>query len=237
MIAEVSMQMEGGIVRCVSMAPTEGLARGMEAIDTGKPILVPVGQKVLGRLFNALGQPLDGLGDFGEESPTLPIRNNPPSFASIEPRDTVFETGIKVIDLMSPYVKGGKTGLFGGAGVGKTVIIMELIHNMATKHGGISVFAGVGERTREGNDLWLEMKESGVIDKTALVFGQMGELPGARMITPLTALTMAEHFRDNEHQDVLFFMDNVFRFVQPAARSRRFWADALRSWLPTDSGA
>jgi len=213
-IAEVSMQMEGGIVRCVSMAPTEGLARGMEAIDTGKPILVPVGQKVLGRLFNALGQPLDGLGDFGEESPTLPIRNNPPSFASIEPRDTVFETGIKVIDLMSPYVKGGKTGLFGGAGVGKTVIIMELIHNMATKHGGISVFAGVGERTREGNDLWLEMKESGVIDKTALVFGQMGELPGARMITPLTALTMAEHFRDNEHQDVLFFMDNVFRFVQ-----------------------
>ncbi len=213
-VAEVSMQMEGGIVRCVSMAPTEGLARGMEAIDTGKPILVPVGQEVLGRLFNALGQPLDGIGEFGEETPRLPIRNNPPPFASIEPRDTVFETGIKVIDLMSPYVKGGKTGLFGGAGVGKTVIIMELIHNMATKHGGISVFAGVGERTREGNDLWLEMKESGVIDKTALVFGQMGELPGARMITPLTALTMAEHFRDNEHQDVLFFMDNVFRFVQ-----------------------
>ena len=211
---EVSMQMEGSIVRCVSMSPTEGLARGMEACDTGNPILVPVGDKVLGRLFNALGEPIDKLADFPQETERLPIRAAPPPFADIESSEAAFETGIKVIDLMSPFVKGGKTGLFGGAGVGKTVIIMELIHNMATKHGGISVFAGVGERTREGNDLWLEMKESGVIEKTAMVFGQMGELPGARMITPLTALTMAEHFRDKAHQDVLFFMDNVFRFVQ-----------------------
>jgi len=211
---EVSMQMEGGIVRCVSMAPTEGLARGMEALDTEQPILVPVGKRVLGRLFNALGEPIDRLGDFPKDTERLQIRSESPHFADIESSDAVFETGIKVIDLMSPFVKGGKTGLFGGAGVGKTVIIMELIHNMATKHGGISVFAGVGERTREGNDLWLEMKESGVLEKTAMVFGQMGELPGARMITPLTALTMAEYFRDREQQDVLFFMDNVFRFVQ-----------------------
>jgi F-type H+/Na+-transporting ATPase subunit beta len=211
---EVSMQMSGGIVRCVSMSPTEGLARGMDAMDTDKPILVPVGKEVLGRLFNALGEPIDTLGNFSGNNERVSIRANPPHFADIESSDSVFETGIKVIDLMSPFVKGGKTGLFGGAGVGKTVIIMELIHNMATKHGGISVFAGVGERTREGNDLWLEMKESGVLEKTAMVFGQMGELPGARMITPLTALTMAEHFRDKEQQDVLFFMDNVFRFVQ-----------------------
>lgn len=211
---EVSSQMSGGIVRCVSMSPTEGLARGMDARDTDKPILVPVGKEVLGRLFNALGEPIDTLGDFASTNERVSIRSNPPQFADIESSDSVFETGIKVIDLMSPFVKGGKTGLFGGAGVGKTVIIMELIHNMATKHGGISVFAGVGERTREGNDLWLEMKESGVLEKTAMVFGQMGELPGARMITPLTALTMAEHFRDKAQQDVLFFMDNVFRFVQ-----------------------
>ncbi len=202
-IAEVAMQMQGGIVRCVSMSPTEGLARGVEAYDTGNPIRVPVGREVLGRVFNALGETIDN----GEKIPPTatrwPIRNNPPLFQDIEPQDAVFETGIKVIDLMCPYVKGGKTGLFGGAGVGKTVVIMELIHNMATQHGGISVFAGVGERTREGNDLWLEMKASGVLEKTSLVFGQMGELPGARLITPLTALTQAE-----------YFMDNVFRFVQ-----------------------
>lgn len=213
-IAEVAMQIEGGIVRCVSMNPTEGLPRGIDALDTGHPISVPVGKAVLGRLFNALGELIDNGPALPAETEIMPIRGNPPLFQDIEPQDTVFESGIKVIDLMSPYVKGGKTGLFGGAGVGKTVIIEELIHNMATQHGGISVFAGVGERTREGNDLWLEMKESGVLDKTALVFGQMGELPGARLVTPMTALTMAEYFRDKEHQDVLFFMDNVFRFVQ-----------------------
>lgn len=213
-IAEVAMQIEGGIVRCVSMLPTEGLPRGIEATDLGHPIMVPVGKNVLGRLFNALGEVIDNGPDIAKETILMPIRGNPPLFQDIDPQDAVYESGIKVIDLMSPYVKGGKTGLFGGAGVGKTVIIMELIHNMATKHGGISIFAGVGERTREGNDLWLEMKESGVLDKTSLVFGQMGELPGARLITPMTALTQAEYFRDKEHQDVLFFMDNVFRFVQ-----------------------
>lgn len=212
-VCEVSMQIEGGVVRCVAMSPTEGLKRGLEARDTENPIRVPVGRETLGRLFNALGETIDN-GDSLAKVKHHPIRANPPLFQDIDPQDQVFESGIKVIDLISPYVKGGKTGLFGGAGVGKTVIIMELIHNMATKHGGISIFAGVGERTREGNDLWLEMKESGVIEKTALVFGQMGELPGARLITPLTALTQAEYFRDEEHQDVLFFMDNVFRFVQ-----------------------
>ena len=213
-IAEVAMQIEGGIVRCVAMNPTEGLPRGIDATDLGHPIMVPVGRSVLGRVFNALGQTIDNGPALPADTKTMPIRTDSPLFQDIEPQDTAFESGIKVIDLMSPYVKGGKTGLFGGAGVGKTVIIMELIHNMATKHGGISVFAGVGERTREGNDLWLEMKESGVLDKTSLVFGQMGELPGARLITPMTALAQAEYFRDKEHQDVLFFMDNVFRFVQ-----------------------
>jgi F-type H+-transporting ATPase subunit beta len=213
-IAEVAMQIEGGIVRCVSMSPTEGLPRGIEAHDLGRHIEVPVGKEVLGRMFNVLGEPIDNLGPISSEAPRMSIRSNPPLFQDIEPQDVVYETGIKVIDLISPYVKGGKTGLFGGAGVGKTVIIMELIHNMAKKHGGISVFAGVGERTREGNDLWLEMKRSGVLEKTSLVFGQMGELPGPRLISPMTALTQAEYFRDQLHQDVLFFMDNVFRFVQ-----------------------
>ncbi len=213
-ICEVAMQTEGSIVRCVSMSPTEGLPRGIDAKDLGRHIEVPVGKEVLGRLFNAMGETIDNGAPLPENVERASIRNNPPLFQDIDPQDSVYETGIKVIDLMSPYVKGGKTGLFGGAGVGKTVIIMELIHNMATKHGGISVFAGVGERTREGNDLWLEMKDSGVLEKTSLVFGQMGELPGARLITPLTALTQAEYFRDKAHQDVLFFMDNVFRFVQ-----------------------
>ncbi|MDR1997709.1 MAG: F0F1 ATP synthase subunit beta [Candidatus Margulisbacteria bacterium] len=213
-IAEVSMQTEGGIVRCVSLLPTEGLPRGAEAVDTGHPIMVPVGAEVLGRVFNPMGETIDNGPLIPPEVERHSIRGNPPLFQDIDPQDNVYETGIKVIDLMSPYVKGGKTGLFGGAGVGKTVIIMELIHNMATHHGGISVFAGVGERTREGNDLWLDMKASGVLQKTALVFGQMGEQPGARLITPMTALTQAEYFRDRKHQDVLFFMDNVFRFVQ-----------------------
>ncbi len=213
-IAEVAMQLEGGIVRCVSMSPTEGLRRGLEAVDLGNPIRVPVGVETLGRLFNALGETIDNGPALPADVRRFPIRTDPPLFDEIEPQDAVFETGIKVIDLVCPYVKGGKTGLFGGAGVGKTVVIMELIHNMATRHGGISVFAGVGERTREGNDLWLEMKESGVLSKTSLVFGQMGELPGARLVTALTALTQAEYFRDVEHQDVLFFVDNVFRFVQ-----------------------
>ena len=214
-VAEVAMQTEGGIVRCVAMCPTEGFPRGIEAIDTGHPIQVPVGKEVLGRMFNPMGEVIDNGAPLPAEVERHPIRANPPLFQDIDPKDNVYETGIKVIDLMSPYVKGGKTGLFGGAGVGKTVIIMELIHNMAKHHNGISVFAGVGERTREGNDLWLDMKASGVLKKTSLVFGQMGELPGMRLITPLAALTQAEYFRDDsEHQEVLFFMDNVFRFVQ-----------------------
>lgn len=213
LIAEISLQMEGGIVRAVSISPTDGLTRGTEALDLGHPINIPVGRQVLGRLLNSLGEPIDNKGEINATK-IANIRGNPPRFAEISPQAQIFETGIKVIDLMCPYLKGGKTGLFGGAGVGKTVIIMELIHNMAKKHGGTSIFAGVGERTREGNDLWLEMQKTGVIDKTCLVFGQMGELPGARLITALTALTHAEYFRDQEKQDVLFFIDNIFRFVQ-----------------------
>ncbi len=213
LIAEISLQMEGGIVRAVSIVPTDGLSRGTEAVDLGHPINIPVGKEVLGRMFNSLGEAIDNKGPLKTKK-TANIRGNPPSFMDITSQTETFETGIKVIDLMCPYIKGGKTGLFGGAGVGKTVIIMELIHNMAKKHGGTSIFAGVGERTREGNDLWLEMQKSGVIDKTCLVFGQMGELPGARLITALTAITHAEYFRDQEKQDVLFFIDNIFRFVQ-----------------------
>ncbi len=213
LIAEISVQLEGGIVRAVAISPTDGLCRGVEALDLGHPIQIPVGREVLGRMFNSLGEPIDNKGELKTEK-SATIRANPPLFQDIRSHAEVFETGIKVIDLMCPYIKGGKTGLFGGAGVGKTVIIMELIHNMAKKHGGTSVFAGVGERTREGNDLWLEMQKTGVIDKTCLVFGQMGELPGARLITAMTALTHAEYFRDQEKQDVLFFIDNIFRFVQ-----------------------
>ncbi|MBU0686824.1 MAG: F0F1 ATP synthase subunit beta [Candidatus Margulisbacteria bacterium] len=212
-IAEVAMQLEGGVVRAVSMNPTDGLRRGTTVVDLQKVISVPVGKETLGRMFNALGQTIDHKGPI--KNPTLrPIRHDPPAFEDIVSQNEIFETGIKVIDLLAPYIKGGKTGLFGGAGVGKTVIIMELIHNMAKQHGGTSVFAGVGERTREGNDLWLEMNESGVIDKTVLVFGQMAELPGARLVAGQTALTQAEYFRDVEGQDVLFFLDNIFRFVQ-----------------------
>ncbi|MCX5726811.1 MAG: F0F1 ATP synthase subunit beta [Candidatus Saganbacteria bacterium] len=212
-IAEVSMLLEEGVVKAVALTPTDGLKRGEEVIDLGHPIRVPVGPKTLGRVFNVLGEPIDGLGPV-EGAPLMPIRRDPPPFEEIVARSEIFETGIKVIDLLAPYVRGGKTGLFGGAGVGKTVIIMELIHNIAKEHQGISVFGGVGERTREGNDLWLGMKESGVLEKTAMCFGQMTELPGARMIAGNSALTMAEYFRDVEGKDVLFFVDNIFRFVQ-----------------------
>jgi F-type H+-transporting ATPase subunit beta len=212
-VAEVAMQLEGGVVRSVAITPSDGLSRGAVAQDTGGAITVPVGKETLGRMFNVLGETIDNQGPV-KSSPRLPIRRDPPPFEDVVAKNEIFETGIKVIDLMAPYVKGGKTGLFGGAGVGKTVIIMELIHNMAKQHGGISVFAGVGERTREGNDLWLEMNESGVVSKTALTFGQMAELPGARQIAGLTALTQAEYFRDVEGQNVLFFLDNIFRFVQ-----------------------
>lgn len=212
-VAEVAMQLEGNIVRAIAINPTEGLKRGTPVLDTKRKLTVPVGEATLGRLFNVLGEPLDKLGDL-ENVEHFNIRRDPPPFEVIQIDNKLFETGIKVIDLIAPYIKGGKTGLFGGAGVGKTVIIMELIHNMAKQHGGTSVFAGVGERTREGNDLWLEMNESGVLKNTVLLFGQMGELPGARQIAALAGLTQAEYFRDEKGQDVLFFLDNVFRFVQ-----------------------
>jgi len=212
-VLEVAMQLEENVVRAVALSPTDGLRRGTEVIDTGKPISVPVGPNTLGRMFNVLGEPIDNQGPVKAEE-YWPIRRDPPTFNDIVTKTDIFETGIKVIDLLAPYVKGGKVGLFGGAGVGKTVIIMELIHNIAKKHSGISVFGGVGERTREGNDLWVEMNESGVIDKTVLCFGQMTELPGARLIAGNSALTMAEYFRDKEGKDVLLFVDNIFRFVQ-----------------------
>jgi F-type H+-transporting ATPase subunit beta len=197
----------------VALHPTDGLMRGTEIYDTGHPISVPVGPRTLGRVFNVLGGTIDGLEEL-KEGTTLPIRRDPPAFDEIVARSEIFETGIKVIDLLIPFPKGGKVGLFGGAGVGKTVLIMELIHNIAIEHGGVSVFGGVGERTREGNDLWIEMKESGVLEKTVMCFGQMNELPGARLIAGNSALTMAEYFRDYEGKDVLFFVDNIFRFVQ-----------------------
>jgi len=212
-LSEVAMQLEGGVVRAVSFQPTDGLKRGTKVLDLERVISVPISEKVLGRMFNVLGDPIDNLPPV-ENANLYPIRREPPSIENIVSKQEVFETGIKVLDLLAPYVKGGKIGLFGGAGVGKTVIITELIHNMAKQHQGISVFGGVGERTREGNDLWLDMKESGVLDKTVLVFGQMSELPGARMIAGLSALTFAEYFRDVEGKDVLFFVDNIFRFVQ-----------------------
>ena len=213
LIVEVQQQLGEDRVRTVAMDSTDGLMRGMAAHDTGAPITVPVGPAVLGRLINVLGAGIDGLPAI-EAKTYYPIHRQAPSFDQLVTKKEMFETGIKVIDLLEPYTKGGKTGLFGGAGVGKTVIIQELIHNIATHHGGYSVFAGVGERTREGNDLWLEMKESGVLAKTALIFGQMNEPPGARQRVGLTALTMAEYFRDEEGKDVLLFIDNIFRFVQ-----------------------
>jgi len=212
-VAEVAMQLEHSIVRAVAITPTEGLRRGTNVVDTGTTIQIPVGDNTLGRLFNVLGEPIDGLGEVKDVAYSG-LRRDPPPFEEIQVENQIFETGIKVVDLLAPYIKGGKIGLFGGAGVGKTVIITELIHNMAKHHGGISVFGGVGERTREGNDLWIEMKESGVLQNTVLTFGQMGELPGSRQIAGLSALTQAEYFRDTKGQDVLFFLDNVFRFIQ-----------------------
>ena len=211
---EVSQHIGMNSVRCIMLAESEGLSRGMAVSATGSSIRVPVGNEVLGRMFNVLGHAIDGKEELPPDAERWPIHRKAPSFEEQSPAVEILETGIKVIDLLEPYPKGGKIGLFGGAGVGKTVLIQELIHNVAMEHGGYSVFAGVGERSREGNDLWLEMAESGVADKTALVFGQMNESPGVRMRVGLSGLTMAEYFRDQEHKDVLLFIDNIFRFVQ-----------------------
>lgn len=230
LVAEAAQQLGDGIVRCIAMGPTDGLVRGMEVKATGSPIRVPVGESTLGRMFNVLGQPID------EKEPLkgaeyLPIHRKAPAFAEQATDSEMFETGIKVIDLLCPYQKGGKIGLFGGAGVGKTVLIQELIHNIATAHGGYSVFTGVGERTREGNDLYHEMKESGVIDKTCMVFGQMNEPPGSRMRVALSGLTMAEYFRDQGGKDVLLFIDNIFRFTQAGSE-----VSALLGRMPSAVG-
>ncbi|MBI2263706.1 MAG: F0F1 ATP synthase subunit beta [Armatimonadetes bacterium] len=212
LVLEVMSELGNNVVRCLAMGGTEGLRRGMEALDTQAPISIPVGRECLGRVFNVLGEAIDRLGPVTTET-RYPIHRPAPTLEEQDPSKKILETGIKVVDLLAPYARGGKTGLFGGAGVGKTVIIMELIRNIATEHGGFSVFAGVGERTREGNDLWLEMKHSGVIDKTVMVYGQMDEPPGVRFRVGLTGVTMAEYFRDVEGQDVLLFIDNIFRFV------------------------
>ncbi|HEU4402533.1 MAG TPA: F0F1 ATP synthase subunit beta [Candidatus Polarisedimenticolia bacterium] len=227
---EVQQHLGEGRVRCVAMEPTDGMVRGMPAGDTGAQIQVPVGNEVLGRVINVLGRPVDKIGVIKAKQ-VLPIHREAPSFEAQNTEMQMFETGIKVVDLLEPYLKGGKTGLFGGAGVGKTVLIQELIHNVALKHGGVSVFAGVGERTREGNDLWLEMKESGVLGKTALVYGQMTEPPGARLRVGLTGLTVAEYFRDFEGQDVLLFIDNIFRFTQAGSE-----VSALLGRMPSAVG-
>lgn len=227
---EVAQHLGGNKVRCIAMSSTDGLVRGMATEDTGGPISVPVGNETLGRMVNLLGDPIDNMGPI-EASKRYPIHRPAPSMEDQDTSTEVFETGIKVIDLLEPYARGGKVGLFGGAGVGKTVIIMELIHNIATEHGGYSVFAGVGERTREGNDLWLEMKESGVISKTALVYGQMSEPPGARLRVGLAGLTMAEYFRDEGGQDVLLFIDNIFRFTQAGSE-----VSALLGRMPSAVG-
>ncbi len=229
-VAEVAQHIGDDVVRCVALSATEGLTRGMEVIDTGGPISVPVGKEVLGRLFNVIGDTIDEKGAV-ETKEKHPIHRNAPEFEDQDTTAQIFETGIKVIDLIAPYTRGGKVGLFGGAGVGKTVLIQELISNIAKEHGGISVFAGVGERTREGNDLYYEMIESGVIDKTAMVFGQMNEPPGARMRVALTGLTMAEYFRDKEKQDVLLFIDNIFRFTQAGSE-----VSALLGRIPSAVG-
>lgn len=217
-------------VSCIAMASTDGIVRGMRVINTGAPIEVPVGEKTLGRMFNVLGQPIDSKEEI-KDVQELPIHRKAPAFTELAVSTEIFETGLKVVDLLAPYPKGGKVGLFGGAGVGKTVLIMELIHNIAKEHGGFSVFAGVGERTREGNDLYLEMKDSGVIDKTALVYGQMNEPPGVRMRVALSGLTMAEYFRDQEQRDVLFFVDNIFRFIQAGSE-----VSALLGRMPSAVG-
>ncbi|GBF42664.1 MULTISPECIES: F0F1 ATP synthase subunit beta [Leptospira] len=229
--AEVQQHIGDNTVRAISLQSTDGLKRGLEVVDTGIPISVPVGTKTLGRIFNVLGEAIDELGDLPKDVKKMPIHRNAPSYEEIKPKTEIFETGIKVIDLLAPYIKGGKTGLFGGAGVGKTVLIQELINNIAKQHGGYSVFAGVGERTREGNDLWNEMKESGVIDKTVLCFGQMNEPPGARLRVALSALTMAENFRDESGSDILLFVDNIFRFSQAGSE-----VSALLGRMPSAVG-
>ena len=228
---EVEQHLENKTVRCVMMAGSDGLARGLTVTATGHGIRVPVGEKTLGRMFNVLGDPIDGEPPVDESAPRWEIHRAAPTFAEQMPAADILETGIKVIDLICPYAKGGKIGLFGGAGVGKTVLIQELIRNIATEHGGYSIFTGVGERSREGNDLWSEMKESGVLEKTALVFGQMNEPPGARMRVAETGLTMAEYFRDEEHQNVLLFIDNIFRFVQAGSE-----VSALLGRMPSAVG-
>jgi F-type H+/Na+-transporting ATPase subunit beta len=231
LVCEVQQHLGDDRVRAVAMDTTDGLARGAEVIDTGAPITVPVGRSTLGRIFNLLGDPIDLGEPLDEDVERWPIHRPAPTIEELTPTTEMFETGIKVIDLLAPYAKGGKVGLFGGAGVGKTVIIQELIHNLAQEHGGLSAFCGVGERSREGNDLWLEMKESGVLDKTMLVFGQMNEPPGARMRVALSGLTMAEYFRDQEGQDVLLFIDNIFRFVQAGSE-----VSALLGRMPSQVG-
>ena len=230
LVCEVQQHLGDDKVRAVAMDSTDGLGRGVEVTDTGQPITVPVGDQTLGRLINVMGQTIDMLDEI-EGAERWPIHRPAPDFESLDPTDEIFETGIKVVDLLAPYVKGGKIGLFGGAGVGKTVIVQELIHNIAAEHGGLSVFCGVGERTREGNDLWLEMKESGVIDKTALIFGQMNEPPGARLRVGLAGLTVAEYFREEGGQDVLLFIDNIFRFVQAGSE-----VSALLGRMPSAVG-
>ena len=230
MTAEVAQHIGDDVVRCIAMSSTDGLVRGMECTDTGAPIEVPVGDEVLGRMFNVLGEPIDGLGEVHAKH-KLPIHRDAPTFAQQQTTSEILETGIKVIDLLCPYSKGGKIGLFGGAGVGKTILMQELIHNIAIEHGGRSVVAGVGERTREGNDMYHEMEESGVLKNTVLTYGQMNESPGARMRVALSALTMAEYFRDEEHQDVLLFIDNIFRFTQAGSE-----VSALLGRMPSAVG-
>ena len=228
---EAALHIGDNVVRCVAMSSTDGIVRGMKALDTGSPITVPVGEQVLGRVVNVLGRAIDEKGALPHPDKRYPIHRPAPSLVEQETQTAILETGIKVVDLLAPYSKGGKIGLFGGAGVGKTVIIMELIRNIATEHGGYSVFAGVGERTREGNDLWLEMNESGVISKTALVYGQMNEPPGARLRVGLAGVTVAEYFRDEENQDVLLFIDNIFRFTQAGSE-----VSALLGRMPSAVG-
>ena len=231
LVCEVQQHLGDDRVRAVAMDTTDGLSRGAEVIDTGSAITVPVGRETLGRIFNLLGQPIDLGEPLSDDVVRWPIHRNAPTVEELTPTTEMFETGIKVVDLLAPYAKGGKVGLFGGAGVGKTVIIQELINNLAQEHGGLSAFCGVGERSREGNDLWLEMKESGVLEKTMLVFGQMNEPPGARMRVALSGLTMAEYFRDQEGQDVLLFIDNIFRFVQAGSE-----VSALLGRMPSQVG-
>ena len=229
-VLEVLSHIRKGVVRCIAMSATDGLSRGMEVVDTGSQINVPVGEEVLGRVMNVLGDPIDGKGDI-RASVHWNIHRKPPAFFDQNPSTEIFETGIKVIDLIAPYSKGGKIGLFGGAGVGKTVLIMELMHNISKEHGGYSIFTGVGERSREGNDMIADMQESGVIKNSALVYGQMNEPPGSRMRTAFTGLTIAEYFRDVNHQDVLLFIDNIYRYIQAGSE-----VSALLGRMPSAVG-